>query len=64
MAILEPGRFVFDAAKTVTSADWSPYDGMEFNVRIAGTFVRGKLVWDGNKVLAQPGDGRFLKPIL
>lgn len=64
MAILEPGRFVFDAAKTVTSADWSPYNGMEFNVRIAGTFVRGKLVWDGNKVLAQPGDGQFLKPIL
>jgi allantoinase len=62
LAILEPGRFAFDPAKTVTIADWSPFDGKEFTCRVSGTFVRGKLAWDGTKVLTRPGDGLFLRP--
>lgn len=62
-AILEPGKFVFDAKKTMTIADWSPFDGKEFAGRIVGTFVRGRQVWDGQKVLSKAGDGKFLRPI-
>lgn len=62
-AILEQGRFVFDAKKTVTVADWSPFDGKEFTCRIATTYLRGKQVWDGKAVLSKAGDGRFLRPL-
>ncbi|MCG8510457.1 MAG: dihydroorotase family protein [Rhodospirillales bacterium] len=62
-AILEPGSFVFDGKKTVTIADWSPYDGKEFAGRVAATFLRGRQVWDGETVLAKAGDGAFLPPI-
>jgi len=63
LAILEPGKFKFDASKTVTVADWSPFDGKEFTCRVSGTFLRGKLVWDGSAVLSQPGDGEFVRPV-
>lgn len=63
LAIVEPGKFVFDGKKTVTVADWSPYDGKEFICRVAATYLRGKKVWDGQKVLAKPGDGKFLRPL-
>jgi len=63
-AIVEPGRYVFDAKKTVTVADWSPFDGKTFNCRIAATYLRGKKVWDGETVLSKAGDGKFLRPLL
>jgi len=30
-------------------------------VRVAATYLRGALIWDGAHVLAQPGDGRFVR---
>ncbi len=63
-AILEREKFVFDAKKTVTVADWSPFDGKEFAGRVAATFVRGRQVWDGQKVLSNGGDGKFLRPLI
>ena len=63
MAILETGEFPFDARKTVTCVDWSPFDGKTFKGRISATFVRGKQVWDGEKVLSSAGDGLFLRPV-
>jgi len=43
-------------------AGWSPYEGMELTWRPVATFVRGQLVFDGRDVLAQPGNGRFVRP--
>ena len=63
LAILEPGRFTFDATKAVTMADWSPFDGKEFTCRVSATFLRGKPVWDGANVLSQPGYGEFIRPL-
>ena len=62
-AIVEPGRFVFDARKALSVSGWSPFDGKEFTCRVAATYLRGKPVWDGKTVLAKPGDGRFLRPL-
>ena len=53
---------VFDAKKTETVADWSPYDGMTFAGRVTATFLRGSQVWDGETVLATAGSGKFIRP--
>lgn len=41
---------------------WSPYAGMELPFRPVATFQRGRLVFDGERVLAEPGSGRFVTP--
>ena len=43
-------------------ASWSPYEGMKLDWRIAATFLRGEMVYDGRDVLAAPGTGRFVRP--
>jgi allantoinase len=60
LLLLEPGSFVHDSRGAQDQVGWSPYDGMRFGVRVAGTFVRGQLVWNGHEVLAEPGSGRFV----
>ncbi len=42
---------------------WSPYDGMEMAGRVAAAWLRGEPVFDGEKVLSRPGQGRFLRPV-
>jgi allantoinase len=62
IAVLEPGRFVFDAAKSLSAVQWSAFHGREMRVRVAATFVRGKLAFDGERVVNAAGYGAFLKP--
>ena len=38
------------------------FDGRDMRIRVAATFVRGHLVFDGSKVVNSAGDGRFLRP--
>jgi allantoinase len=41
---------------------WSPYAGIELPYRPVATFVRGRTVFDGTRVPAEPGSGRFVRP--
>ncbi len=41
---------------------WSPYDGLELPFRPVATFVRGACVAAEGKVVAEPGQGRFVRP--
>ena len=41
---------------------WSPYAGIELPYRPIATFLRGRLVYDGKVVLAEPGEGVFVRP--
>lgn len=41
---------------------WSPYEGMEIAYRPVATFLRGRMIFDGTEVLAQPGSGSFVRP--
>jgi allantoinase len=41
---------------------WSSFEGREFTVRVAATFVRGGLAWDGSTIRNKADDGRFLRP--
>jgi dihydroorotase-like cyclic amidohydrolase len=44
------------------SPGWSPYSGMRVWGRVTRVRVRGRVVFDGEAVLAAPGDGRRLIP--
>jgi allantoinase len=62
IVVLEPGRFAFDASKSLSAVQWSAFDGMEMAVRVGATFVRGALAFDGARIVNDPGHGRFLRP--
>lgn len=42
---------------------WSPYQGLNLPLRLVATFLRGQLVFDGTSVLAEPGNGCFVRPV-
>lgn len=59
--VLDPdAEFVVDPASLVTEAGWSPYTGRRVRGRVIATFSRGTQVWDGQKVVSEPGHGRFV----
>ncbi len=62
LLVLEPGRFSFDEASIQDRPElrWSPYHGRPLRARVAATLLRGRVVWDGETVLAEPGAGRFV----
>ncbi len=41
---------------------WSPYQGVELPYRVAETWLRGECVAADGRVLAEPGNGRFVRP--
>jgi allantoinase len=41
---------------------WSPYEGRLIRHCPVATFQRGRMIFDGTSVLAEPGDGRFQRP--
>ena len=60
--VLERGDFAFEEARIVDRPElrWSPYHGRRMRARVAATVLRGALIWDGARVLATPGTGRFV----
>ena len=62
LTVLERGDFVFDEAAIVDREElrWSPYHGRRMRARVASTVLRGREIWDGTRVLATPGSGRFV----
>jgi allantoinase len=58
--VLDPEfAWEIDPATLVTPAGWSPYSGRRVRGKVLATFVRGIQVWDGTRVLGEPGTGRF-----
>ncbi|MDX1992995.1 MAG: hypothetical protein SF029_11425 [bacterium] len=55
-----------DAAYTIersnlrTACGWSPFEGMRVQGKVVETWIRGRRVYDGERVLAEAGDGRNL----
>jgi allantoinase len=62
IVVAEPGRFPFDASKSLSAVQWSSFDGREMRIRVGATFVRGQLAYDGEKIVNRAGHGRFLRP--
>ena len=44
------------------SPGWSPYSGMRVWGRVTEVRIRGHVAFDGEDVLAEPGEGRRLIP--
>jgi allantoinase len=60
-AILDPAqRWTFQAEHSRSSAKWSPYDGMKIQGRVVQTVLRGRVIYEDDKVLAAGGDGEFI----
>jgi allantoinase len=63
LLVMERGDFVFDQASLIDRPEmcWSAYHGRKMRARVAATWQRGRLIWDGRNLLAKPGDGRFVR---
>ncbi len=59
LVVLERGQFTWDEAQAHDGLNWSPFHGQTFAVRVAGTYLRGTLGWDGTTITNQPGAGRY-----
>lgn len=41
-----------------TKCDWSAFSGFQVQGKVKEVWMRGKKVWDGEKVLIKPGFGQ------
>jgi allantoinase len=65
IAVLTPEPSVYDAAASGHNVvGWSPYTGIRLPWRVSATYLRGRLAFDGTRVLADPGRGAFVRPPL
>lgn len=62
IVILKPETYAYDPSHSLSAVNWSSFEGMEFCVRVAATYCRGTLVFDGTKIVNRAGDGTFLRP--
>ena len=61
LAILDPSqKWTVRANKSLSSAKWSPYEGMMVQGRVVRTILRGRTIFDGESVIAQEGTGKFV----
>jgi allantoinase len=51
------------AASGNNFVSWSPYDGIALPFRAIETYVRGNCVAADGRVVAEPGQGRFVSPV-
>jgi allantoinase len=60
-SIIDPTLEPWRVANSQTVSDWSLYDEMPLP-QIKQTYLRGELIWNGERVLNEAGAGRFIKP--
>lgn len=65
IVLVDPsGRRTLRDEDVVSKAGWTPYAGRELQGTVAMTFVRGRLVAEAGRPVADPGTGRFTRPDL
>ena len=62
IVVLQPGRFPHDPSRSLSAVRWSTFEDRLFSVRVAATWVRGALAWDGTRIRNNAGTGRFIPP--
>jgi len=64
IVVLEPRETVYDAASSGNNVvGWSPYSGIRLPWTVSAAWLRGEKITEGSKVLAEPGTGRFVRPL-
>jgi allantoinase len=64
IAVFAPSAYTYSAAESGNNVvDWSPYDGIRMPYRAEATFLRGKMAFDGRKVISAPGSGNLVRPL-
>lgn len=53
-------HYVIENARLHTQCGWSPFAGMTVYGKVRAVYLRGQQVYDGERVLAQPGYGQNL----
>lgn len=61
IVLVDPeSRWVVSDADILSKAGWSPFTGHTLVGRAVATYLRGKLIASGGRVLGEPGTGHFL----
>lgn len=53
LVMVEDRPLTIEREDILSKCGWSPFEGHTFKSRIAGTWVNGRHVWDGSRVLGQ-----------
>ncbi|HBF28692.1 amidohydrolase family protein [Rhizobium sp.] len=61
ITILKHETQIWDSMNAHDDLNWSPFDGREFSVRVARTYLAGQLAFDGQAVINQPGAGQYVR---
>lgn len=64
LVILKPEMYRYDPSTSLSAVTWSSFEDREFHVKVAATYVRGALAWDGSKITNAKGSGQFVRPNL
>jgi allantoinase len=63
IALVRRDPYRYDAGASGNNfVSWSPYQGVELPYRVVETWLRGECVAAEGRVLAEPGNGRFVRP--
>lgn len=62
IVILKPEKYRYDPSTSLSAVNWSSSEGREFQVKVAATFVRGVLAWNGKGIINAKGSGQFVRP--
>ena len=61
LALLDPSEtWTVRAAESESQQGYTPFEGLELSGRVKTTFLRGKVVYDGGKIVGPP-TGRYLQ---
>lgn len=60
--LLKDDPHPFDPSNSLSAVKWSSFEGRRFDVRVAATYCRGQLAYDGRGIHTPKGYGRFLRP--
>ena len=58
------GSWRIDRRQLRTKCGWTPFDGMRVRGRVLRVRLRGRLALEGDEILAAPGSGHILRPVV
>ncbi len=60
ITVLTRDEQVFRASEAHDDLRWSPFDGERLRGGVQATYVRGRMIWDGQRITGTPGFGRYI----